>query len=160
MAKKPIKRRPRKKTKEAEYEVDVQNTSPGASVTSSSTSVDASSTEDAIRTATRGRPTKNGEEITVRKVDPRNKPMSKGVVEGAKPIKTITESVKYPYSFTIPKTFSGFLEEMDMEYKQVGHSVMVEVANKTQLAETLRKMNKSDDPKAGIIMLGISRSVS
>ena len=49
---------------------------------------------------------------------------------------------------------------MDMEYKQVGHSVMVEVANKTQLAETLRKMNKSDDPKAGIIMLGISRSVS
>ena len=158
MAKKPTRKK-RVATKEADYEVQMKDTSPAAKVQSRATKVSAASPEAAIKAATGGKPTSDKEVVTVRKDDPSNNTPNVTIEAKKHSMKTITETVKYPYSFSVPRTFSEFLESVGLEYSSIGNNVMVKFENKSQLTEGLRTLNKSKDNKSKIIIDGISRNI-
>lgn len=162
--------RRKKKTNEAEYEVVVRDTTPGAKTPEKATKVNAVDPKKAVELATGGKPARDAEEIAVKKKvpgapkPPGGAPVQGGVnsVESVKPksMKAITEAVDYPYSISLPQQFQGFLEKLNIPHNQVGHTVMMRFDNKNQLTEALRAFNKSDNPKAEIVLNGINRSLS
>lgn len=167
MAKRATKSKRTKKTvaKEAnEYEVTVNDTSIGSSTPSQTTMVRTTSADQAVDQATAGQQAVDAESITVKKVDPMKSKTApngtnKGVVEKAPTMKQITESVSYPYPISLPMQFETFLKEHDFDTTSIGNTVMVKFESKKALTEALRKLNKSDDAKAKIILDGIGRSI-
>jgi len=157
----------RKKIKETDYEVDVKDTALGSTTSDTTTTVSAASAGQAISTATGGQPPKDTEVVTVKKKTSigGQSVASQGVVgntmEGYKrpTMKSITESVEYPYSITLPMPFKSFLESNDFVYSEVGNSTLVQFNTKQSLTKCLRALNKSDDPRADVIFDGIGRSI-
>jgi len=74
-------------------------------------------------------------------------------------IKKITDSIEYPYSISLPKTFNTFCDSNNIEYLISNNQVVIQFKNKTQLTTCLKHLKKSKEEASSIIVDGIIRSL-
>jgi len=176
MAKRPTRKRARKIKEAPEYEVTVQDDTPGAVKTKTTTVVQAGNPEQAVDAAIDPADSIAGgaDNISIKKKAPGDEvdgvggatSQTGGVhMEKAKTKKTrfnakkLAEAVEYPYTVFLPRPFKSFLERTNITASEVGHGMMLRFTTKKQLTSVLRELNKMGGDKAAIILNGIRESI-
>lgn len=176
MAKRPTRKRARKVKEAQEYEVTVQDDTPGAAKTKTTTTVQAGNPEQAVDAAIDPADSVGGgtDNVTIKKKEPEvggvggvggAQAQTGGVhMEKAKAkprfnAKKLAEAVEYPYTVFLPRPFKSFLERTNIKASEVGHGMMIRFTTKSQLTSALRELNKMGGDKAGIILNGIRESI-